>query len=88
LLEQVGARLGRHQGGSERAESAQAKAERLTGEELLRRGWKPEDLARRRKGYKHKRKIALRLRRETTMTWLRYLSCLSLSLPWAFSFLN
>src|SRR3982074_921393 len=27
------------------------------------------DLARRRKGDKHKRKIALRLRRETTMTW-------------------
>ena len=69
LLEQVGASLGSHHGGSERAESAQAKAERLAGEELRRRGWKAEDLARRRKGDKQKRKIALRLRRETTMTW-------------------
>jgi hypothetical protein len=41
----------------------------VAAEELRQRGWKAEDLARRRNGDKHKREIALRLRRETTMTW-------------------
>jgi hypothetical protein len=44
------------------------RSESLAAEELRQRGRKAEDLARRRKGDKHKRKIALRLRRETTMT--------------------
>jgi hypothetical protein len=37
-------------------------------EELVRRGWKKEELAKRRKGDKEKVKIALRLRSETPMT--------------------
>jgi hypothetical protein len=41
----------------------------LLREDLERRNWGDEDLARRRKGDRQKAKIALRLRQETTMTW-------------------
>jgi hypothetical protein len=69
LLEQMETRFGLHHAGEERKESAQAKAERLLKAELARRGVRAEDLNRRRKGDKQKIKIAMRLRRETTMSW-------------------
>jgi len=69
LLAQMSERIGAHHGGSERAESAVAKAERILGEELQRRGWNAQELARRSKSDEDKIKMAQRLRSETTMTW-------------------
>jgi hypothetical protein len=69
LLEQMSGKMGAHHGGSERAESAEAKAERLLDEELHRVGWNMEDLVSRRKADEQKVQIARRLRSETTMTW-------------------
>ena len=69
LLEQMRGKLGAHQGGVERAESALAKAERVLSEELQGRGWDAADLERQRKGDEQKIQVAKRLRTETTMTW-------------------
>jgi len=69
LLEQMGRQIGTQHGGSERQETAMAKAERLLAEELQRRGWSDEELSRRRKADRGKLEIAERLRSETTMTW-------------------
>jgi REP element-mobilizing transposase RayT len=55
-------------GGDERRETDEARAERLSAEELRRRKWGPETLARRRKGDLEKVKVARRLRRATPMT--------------------
>ncbi len=60
--------LGEHHAGELRLEAAQAKAERLVGEELRRLGWSKEDLIRRRKNDPGKLAIAVRLRRETTLS--------------------
>ena len=49
-------------------ESAEAKAERMVLEELKKLGWRREELGKRRKGDAEKVRIALRLRKETTMT--------------------
>jgi len=49
-------------------ETAQAKAERILAEELRRLGWSAEDLAGRAKNDPHKLAIAVRLRRETTLS--------------------
>ena len=68
LLEQMGRQMGRHHGGPERQESAQARAERLLAEELKRRGWSHEELDQRPKGDRVKVQMAKRLRKETTMT--------------------
>ena len=68
LLEKIAAKAGSHHYGQELQESAIAKAERLLGEELRRRGWKTNDLAARRKGDPQKLAMAEYLRRETTMT--------------------
>ena len=54
--------------GREIRESAEQKAERLTGAELAKYGWDESDLSERRKGDPKKVRIALRLRQETTMT--------------------
>lgn len=67
LLAQMEPKHGRHHGGLERQETAAARAERLLGEELTRRGWSAKDLASGRKGDREKVKIAKRLRSETTM---------------------
>ncbi len=48
--------------------TAQAKAGRLVAEELLRLGWSAEDLVRRPKKDPGKLALAVRLRRETTLT--------------------
>ncbi len=64
----MGPQIGRHHGGQECYETAEAKAEGLLAEELNRRGWCQEELARRRKGDREKVKMAKQLRGETTMT--------------------
>ena len=68
LLAQMEPKLGRHHGGPERQETDAARAERMLGEELRRRGWAADQLEALRKGDREKVKIARRLRRETTMT--------------------
>jgi hypothetical protein len=52
----------------ERRESAEEKAERMVREELRKAGWEREELASRAKGDPVKVAIAVRFRRETTMT--------------------
>jgi len=69
LLEQMEGSFGLHHAGAERQESAQAKAERIVLEELERRKVGAEEFEKRKKADPVKLKIALRLRRETTMTW-------------------
>ena len=68
LLAQISEEAGAEHYGPELGESGQAKAERLLAEELRRARWAEADLGRRRKGDGRKLKMALRLRRETTMT--------------------
>jgi hypothetical protein len=78
LLAQVSERRGAHHYGAELQEGEEAKAERLVQEEMARRKWAEEDLAGKPKTDRAKARIALRLRRETTMTlaWLAgRLSC-------------
>jgi len=67
-LERMEGGLGQHHAGELRLETAQAKAERLVAEELRRLGWNAEDLVRRPKKDPGKLAIAVRLRRETTLT--------------------
>ncbi len=56
----------------ERQVSQVAKAERVLGQELRRRGWTEATLGERAKGDREKMKIAVRLRRETlvTVAWI------------------
>ncbi len=68
LLARVSEQAGAEHYGAEIRESAQQKAERIAGEELRKLHWEEADLSRRRKGDPTKVGIALRLRRETTMT--------------------
>jgi len=55
-------------GWAELQEDHEEKAERLVKEELARRKWAEEDLAGKPKTHRDKAGIALRLRRESTMT--------------------
>jgi REP element-mobilizing transposase RayT len=77
LLERMG-QPGAEHFGPEIRESAQDKAERLVRAELSKLGWSASDLARQRKGAPQKLRIALRLRRETTMTltWIAQRLCM------------
>ncbi len=68
LLAQMSQRLGAEHFGTERDETAVAKAERIIDEELKRLGWKKTDLPLKRKGDAAKVALAARLRSETTMT--------------------
>jgi putative transposase len=68
LLAQMSQHAGAEHYGEEIRESAEEKANRVLGEELKKLAWRPEDLARRRKGAPEKVQLALRLRQETTMT--------------------
>jgi hypothetical protein len=54
--------------GQLRRETAAAKGERMIAEELRRLGWSERDLAIRRKNDPDKLAIAVRLRRETTLS--------------------
>jgi REP element-mobilizing transposase RayT len=67
-LERMEGALGEHHAGELRLETAQAKGERIVAEELRQLGWSAEDLARRRKNDPSKLAIAVRLRRETTLS--------------------
>lgn len=67
-LERIQSQLGPHHSGRLRLETAAAKAERIIAEELKRRGWKESQLAKLLKGDPEKMDIAVRLRRETTLT--------------------
>ena len=67
MLERMAGRLGDHHSGALRQESAQAKAERIIAEELIRLGWQESDLAARRKNDPDKLAIAGRVRKETTV---------------------
>ena len=68
LLERMEPHLGEHHSGRLRHESAETKAERIIAEELRSATWKEDDLTKRPKGDGVKLAIALRLRRETTLT--------------------
>jgi hypothetical protein len=68
LLAQMSERRGAEHYGAEIRESAEAKAERITVTELKKLGWEEEELSRRLKSDPQKVKMALHLRRETTMT--------------------
>jgi hypothetical protein len=68
LLARVCEKAGAEHYGEEVRESAEAKGVRIIQEGLERLGWPEAELIRRRKGDPVKLQIALRLRRETTMT--------------------
>jgi ribosomal protein L39E len=61
-------RLGPHHSGKLRQESALAKTERIIAEELKRAQWKAAALKEHAKGHPVKLALAMRLRRETTLT--------------------
>src|SRR5947208_14686358 len=61
-------RLGQHYAGELRGETAEAKGGRIVAEELLRLGWGESELVLRRKNDPDKIGIAVRLRRETTLS--------------------
>ena len=68
LLAQMSERLGAEHYGAERAETEEAKAERIIAAELKRRKWKGTELQTRPKGDAGKVALAARVRAETTMT--------------------
>ena len=68
MLERMEGKLGDHHSGELRQETAEAKAERIIGEELHRLGWSEKDLATRAKSDPAKLAIAARLRKETTLS--------------------
>jgi putative transposase len=78
LLAQVSELATSQDGGEEIRQSALAKAERIAQEELRALGWGPQDLQGRRKSDPQKVRMAVRLRRETTMTleWIAHRLCM------------
>jgi putative transposase len=68
LLEQMEGKLGEHHSGQMRRESAEARAERIVVAELKRLKWSQGELGKRRKSDPAKLELAVRLRRETTLT--------------------
>ena len=68
MLAKIEEQLGEHHSGALKQESAEMKAERIIAEELKRHGWSNSDLFLRLKGDRAKMAIALRLRKETTLT--------------------
>jgi len=68
LLAQMSERLGAEHYGEERAETEEARAERIIAEELKRRKWKESEMQERPKGDSAKVALAARLRAETVMT--------------------
>lgn len=67
-LEELDGQVGQHHFGELRLEVAQAKAERIISEELCGLGWQEAELASRRKRDPGKVRMALRLRKETTLS--------------------
>jgi hypothetical protein len=72
IAERVRAGIGPEHYGTERREGAESLAEAIVEEEMRRRGWGGEELARRAKGDGDKMAIAERLRAETTVpvSWI------------------
>jgi hypothetical protein len=72
LLARMDGKLGEHHAGALKREAAEAKAERIIGEELRRLGWTERELQERPKSDLAKLAVAARVRRETTLTlgWL------------------
>jgi putative transposase len=68
LLERMEGKLGEHHSGRLRHESAAAKGERIIAAELKRLKWSEADLSSRLKTDPEKLAMAMRLRRETTLT--------------------
>lgn len=68
MLEEMEGSLGEHHSGELHRETAEARAERIIGEELGRLGWTESDLASRRKSDPGKLAIGARLRKETTLS--------------------
>lgn len=67
-LEEIDGKVGEHHLGKLRLETAQVKAERIIAEEMGRLGWKESELWSRRKHDPGKIQMAVRLRKETTLT--------------------
>lgn len=80
-LEDLDGQVGEHHFGQMRLEVAEAKAERLIREELSRLGWQESDLASHRKRDPRKLQIAVRLRKETTLSVKRIAARLALGSP-------
>ena len=68
MLERMEGKLGEHHAGELKRETAEVRAERIITEELVRHGWTEAQLVQRRKGDPVKLAVAVRLRRETTLT--------------------
>ena len=67
-LARMGGKLAEHHAGELRRETAEAKGERIIAQELQRLGWSESDLVIRRKNDAGKMAIAVRLRRETSLS--------------------
>jgi len=67
-LARMEGKLSQHHAGELRRETAEAKGGRIVAEELLRLGWSESELMLRRKNDPDKMGIAVRLRRETTLS--------------------
>jgi REP element-mobilizing transposase RayT len=67
-LEEIEGQVGEHHLGALRLETGEVRAERIIGEELCRLRWQETDLVSRPKHDPGKVQIALRLRRETTLS--------------------
>jgi putative transposase len=80
-LEELDGQVGPHHFGQMRLEVAQTKGERIIAEELRRLGWRGADLAARRKRDPDKVAIAVRLRRETTLSVKEIAARLHLGTP-------
>src|SRR3974390_2931155 len=80
-LEEIDGQVRQHHFGQMRLELAQAKAERIISEELRRLNWPEAQLALRRKRDPAKLEIAVRLRRETTLSVKEIAARLHLGTP-------
>ena len=80
-LEKLEGASGENHPSEVRRDLADRKAARIIKEELGRLGWKPRDLAKRRKSDPDKLDIAARLRRETTLTVRRIAERIHLGTP-------
>jgi hypothetical protein len=80
-LEAIDGQVRQHHFGQMRLELAQAKAERIISEELRRLNWPEAQLALRRKRDPAKLEIAVRLRRETTLSVKEIAARLHLGTP-------
>jgi len=80
-LEELDGQLGQQHFRQMRLELAQSKAERIISEEFRRLGWQEADLASRRKRDPGKLEIAVRLRKETTLSVKHIAARLELGTP-------